>query len=215
MSTQCTEKPETTCKKRQKHLRISREQSSPAKRQSHNLSTTLHSHHRQRPLFAAISVRMPPFSYNDAVDDYPTALKSVRFQEKISIHVCASFKHSEKVVKDSYWMGPKDFLQIRQDCVDALQLAMNPSTKTKTDVRGLEHKTPTGSHRRFENRAKAKRAVFQEQMYQSETGFRDPEYIAALYRTITHRSRVEANIMGIRDEMAAKRCAPRRIKFEI
>lgn len=74
-----------------------------------------------------------------------------------------------------------------------------------SEFRGLEHKTPNGAHHRNNNRARARQAVLEEQRVQWEKGIKDPEYIAALYKTITHRSRVEANVMGIRDEMAARR----------
>lgn len=62
-----------------------------------------------------------------------------------------------------------------------------------------------GAQHRSSNRARARQAVLDEQQYQSEKGVQDPEYMAALYKTITHRSRVEANVMGIRDEMAARK----------
>jgi len=61
-----------------------------------------------------------------------------------------------------------------------------------------------GAQHRNNNRARARQAVLAEQTYQCEKGVKDPEYIAALYKTITHRSRVEASVMGIRDEMAVR-----------
>jgi hypothetical protein len=147
---------------------------------------------------------MPPLLCTNFTDIHTTdETKSVRFQEQTSIQVFAIVK---EVDKGSCWMGPEDFLQIRHDCIDAIRSSCNPFIRAKREFRGLEHKTQLGAQRRIENRAKARRAVLDEQMYQSETGFKDPEYIATLYRTITHRSRVEANIMGIRDEMAAKKC---------
>jgi oligoribonuclease NrnB/cAMP/cGMP phosphodiesterase (DHH superfamily) len=52
-----------------------------------------------------------------------------------------------------------------------------------------------------------KRAVLDEQCHKKDTEYFDPQYIATLYKTVKDRSRVEANIMGIRDEVAVKNCA--------
>lgn len=151
---------------------------------------------------------MPPLlrtDVNDVLDTHATSgRKSVRFLEDDAIQLFAIVQDADK---GSYWMGPEDFLRIRQECIGAIQIACNPLIRTKREFRGLEHKTPQGAQRRIDNRHKARRAVLDEQVYQSQTGFKDPEYIATLYRTITHRSRVEANIMGIRDELTAKKYA--------
>eukprot|EP00980_Cylindrotheca_fusiformis_P010444 scaffold2322_cov135-Cylindrotheca_fusiformis.AAC.3 len=146
---------------------------------------------------------MPPLLSTNNINDSSSCSdrKSVRFQDLTAVQ---EFPIVQDADKASYWMGPADFLQIRREYIHALQVSYNPLKRGKIEFRGLEHKTPTGAQRRVENRAKARRAVLDEQVYQSKMGFKDPEYIAALYSTITHRSRVEANILGIKDEMAAK-----------
>lgn len=103
-------------------------------------------------------------------------------------------------------MHPQDYIDIKQDCINTIQNSFYPQIKSGREFRGLEHKTPMGAQRRSENRRRAKKTVLDEQAFQRKIGFIDPEYIATLYKTVTHRSRVEANTLGIRDEIAAKRC---------
>ena len=128
--------------------------------------------------------------------------KTTRFEDQVFIQVFPSVTEAEK---ENYWIRPHDFLRIRKDCINVVQKSMHPLRGDKSEFRGLEHKTPMGAYHRNSNRARARQAVLEEQKYQWEKGVKDQEYMAALYKTITHRSRVEASVMGIRDEMAARR----------
>ncbi|KAL3942836.1 MAG: hypothetical protein SGBAC_003035 [Bacillariaceae sp.] len=149
---------------------------------------------------------MPPLSNSHEAlageTVYPGPRKSTRFEDRVKVQTFQCVSDAEK---ENYWVRENDFHRIRQDCINVLHRSRHPLRDGQTEFRGLEHKTPMGAQHRSSNRARARQAVLDEQQYQSEKGVQDPEYMAALYKTITHRSRVEANVMGIRDEMAARK----------
>ena len=151
---------------------------------------------------------MPPLLCHivESQDDFltaPMAFKSVRFLDEVTVRHVEVVKESAE--KNSYWMKQEEYLKIKKNCVDVIRLALDPNKELKEDfLRGLEKKTPMGARRRNENREEARQAVLDEQRYQLYYGISDPDFIANLYSTITHKCRVEANMIGIEDQLAAK-----------
>jgi hypothetical protein len=125
--------------------------------------------------------------------------KSVRFSDDVSIKEISNVPEEHRL---SYWMVKEDYARIRYECMNTVQTSLHRCSTSVVDFRGLEHKTPQGIYRRQLNRMKAKKAVLQEQACQAETGYSDPDWIASVYRGITHRSTIEAKIMGMKDEAA-------------
>jgi hypothetical protein len=125
--------------------------------------------------------------------------KSVRFCDDVNIKKISNVPVENRL---SYWMVKEDYARIRDECMNTVQMSLNRCSTSVVDFRGLEHKTPQGIYRRQLNRMKARKAVLQEQAFQAETGYSDPDWIASVYREITHRSTIEAKIMGMKDEIA-------------
>ena len=126
--------------------------------------------------------------------------KCVQFAEHASVFKISSVDDVEERL--AYWMTRGEYVQIRENCMREVRMALQQcSTTTSPNFRGLEHKTPQGLYRRFQNRQRATRTVLDEQKRQKESGFSDPSWIAAMYKEVCHRSVMEAKIVGMRDEV--------------
>jgi hypothetical protein len=127
--------------------------------------------------------------------------KQVRFCDDVSIKTIPNVPAEFKL---SYWMNKQDYANIRKECTNAMQTAPSPCFTSEHNIRGLEHRTSRGLYRRMQNRQRAYKAVLEEQLFQAQTGYSHPDWIASVYREISHRSMIEAKIMGMRDEIATK-----------
>jgi len=139
-------------------------------------------------------------SEDDCVAKPVLEIRSVRFCDDVSIR---EIDIQEDDITER-WMVQEDFVEIRQNVVDILRMARSPGPKPSLDLRGLEHKTPSGHQRRLTNRKTSICAVLNEQEFQRHTSFADPDGLASVYRQCCHRPLIEAKIMGMRDEIAIK-----------
>jgi hypothetical protein len=138
-----------------------------------------------------------------------TKTTTVRFQDEPHIVEIPRLSEEEKI---ACWMKRVDYLNIRRECVRIIQMSLVLSIgegaaaagRSPIDLRGLEQKTPSGLHRRHVNKSGAIKTVLEEQTFQLQRGFSDPEWIAAKYKESVHRCSIEAKIVGVRDELAIK-----------
>lgn len=134
-----------------------------------------------------------------------TTSKSVRFLDDVRVREIPKLSKEEVV---DCWMNQQDYAKIKQECITVVRMAIaKPITSSMTtivpvDLRGLETKTPTGIHRRVQNKTGAIQAVLNEQKIQKNRGIKDPDWIASVYKEVTRRCSMEAKIMGMRDEIA-------------
>ena len=140
-----------------------------------------------------------------------TSSKSVRFVDDVRVREIPKLSKEEVV---DCWMNQQDYKNIKQECITVVRMAMvaakpipSPTVGVgviglPVDLRGLESKTPTGIHRRVQNKTGAIQAVLNEQKLQKHRGIKDPDWIASVYKEVTRRCSMEAKIMGMRDEIA-------------
>jgi hypothetical protein len=125
--------------------------------------------------------------------------RSVHFASHVSVYEIDKVEEEDRFC---YWMCKEEYVVIRGNCTREVRLALQQCATASANFRGLEHKTPQGLYRRFQNRMRAAKVVLEEQKRQKQSGFSDPDWIATLYKEVCHRSAMESKIMGMRDEVA-------------
>lgn len=102
---------------------------------------------------------------------------------------------------DEIWYNKDDFRAMKKRYIPTLKKMAKgiPLDDTDDEARGLEHKTPKGSHRRKSNRYSSLEAVLQEQDRQWERNRIDADFIAEIYVQATAHCRLQASLTAQSD----------------
>mmetsp|Transcript_14612 Transcript_14612/g.30275 ORF Transcript_14612/g.30275 Transcript_14612/m.30275 type:complete len:216 (+) Transcript_14612:2113-2760(+) len=143
--------------------------------------------------------------------------KSVGFSQSVKVRLVRS--HSEYTIeqKKACWYEQWEMKEIRSNCVRQIKIARNKLSSTNSNedgdhqadccdddddivcLRGLESYLPLANKQKLRNRREASDMVFD---VEDEGG--DDVEIARCYSSVTSRSQIWANVVGLRDARDAE-----------
>ena len=135
-----------------------------------------------------------------------TSSKRVQFQGKISVREISRLGETD-TEKSQFWYTQQqyDTIRIRDRRIIGMMndnnVVINEQEEESTyTTRGLEYRTREVTCHRRNVRESARSAVLEEQAFQREHNFHDPNTISLIYYELTKRSQRDARIMGLNDE---------------
>lgn len=133
--------------------------------------------------------------------------RAVTFFPSVRVNRCLRLSEfTEEEIKAS-WYNREDFDRIKTEILLTAKLTDVGDLQGDTQEycrRGTEGKTKEGSSHRSKNKETASVAVFEEQDFQWENGYFDPEILASVYIAATCESQIEAHRKGLQDEIDAR-----------
>lgn len=137
--------------------------------------------------------------------------RSVSFFPKVYIQGTLHRKDYTETEKRETWLTPSELKVMKRSCLKlGLEFSkrnLQPRDNDETDdfiggdcFRGLEGRTRKGLVRRKTAKKVARTAVFREQRHQKQWGVTDAHKLADAYYECTEYPRMEAHMMGLRDE---------------
>lgn len=126
------------------------------------------------------------------------AFKSVAFHPTVEVRV---INHRDDASED-LWYNHDDLRKVKEDCAVTIKMIVDqkPLDMNTHCARGLEHRTPSGAHRRSRNKVTALDAVMEAQGAPWEMHKAEPALIAAAYQQHTVACLEAAHQLGLRDE---------------
>ncbi len=136
--------------------------------------------------------------------------KGVTFYPKVTVKYCRHHNDYTPEERTNSWLSGEELYAMRAECHKIAREFSMPSAAGKTvstngvDIlRGLEGKTARGVAKRKRVKAIARDAVFYEQNFQVQRGFRDANAIADVYYEQTETAQIEAHMKALRDQVDA------------